>query len=279
MTTELQAMLLTALHKLSAGNLTLRDQETLADLLQQASDQQMREVIQQLGPANVRACLEWCRRGLGARVATAFSWHWQLVRRIEIASESQPEANTQAAGFLVAIRSDLTGRCQELMNELQNQPVSDDRLRHATEELQRKLTDEQRRLSGLTAEVQKLEALQSELHQAELRTQQLEEQRNRDLQAVEQLQKHADELTEMSSGSQGDPWLELFRQNWKLFGTLSPPATRENIEQELRQYPERRNAVTSLLRQLGAALAELISTRNRLETAQDAALKSSSGQI
>ena len=276
MTTELQAMLLTALHKLSTGNLTLRDQETLADLLQQASDQQMREVIQQLGPANVRACLEWCRRGLGARVAKAFSWHWQLVRRIEIA---YPEATQQAAGFLVAMRSDLTGRCQELMNELQNQPVSDDRLRHASEELQRKLTDEQRRLSGLTAEVQKLEALQSELRQAELRTQQLEEQRNRDLQAVAQLQKHADELTEMSSGSQGDPWLELFRQNWKLFGTLSPQATRENIEQKLRQYPERRNAVTSLLRQLGDAFAEVISTRNRLETAQDAALKGSSGQI
>lgn len=276
MTTELQAILLTALHKLSAGNLTLRDQETLANLLQQASDQQMREVFHRLGPANVRGCLEWCRRGLGARVAKAFSWHWHFVRRIEIAC---PEATQQAAGFLVAMRSDLTGRCQELMNELQSQPVSDDRLRHATEELQQKLTDEQRRLSGLTAEVQKLEALQSELRQAELRTQQLEEQRNRDLQAVAQLQKHADELTEMSSGGQGDPWLELFRQNWKLFGTLSPQATRENIEQELRQYPERRNAVTSLLRQLGDAVAELISTRNKLETAQDAALKSSSGQI
>jgi len=274
MTTELQAVLLAALHKLSAGNLTLRDQETLADLLQQASDEQMREVIQQLGPANVRGCLEWCRRGLGARVATAFSWHWQLVRRIEIASASHPEATQQAAGFLVAIRSDLAGRCQEFMNELQNQPVSDDRLRHATDDLQRKLTDEQRRLSGLTAEVQKLEELQSELCQAELRTQQLEEQRKSRLQTIAQLQKHADELTEMSGGSKADDWLDYFRENFKAFRALSPGATIEKLEEELRQYPERRNAVTSLLRQLGDAFAELISARNNLETA----LNHSSGQ-
>lgn len=281
MEAELQTELLAALHKLAAGNLTLRDQETLAVLLGKASDEQFRQVVQELGPAQIRGCLDWCRRGLGARVPLAFSWHSSLARRLESAGAWKPELASQAAVVLLAIRTDLTSRCEQLMNELQSQPVSEDRLRHATNELKRVLDEERLRLSGLTREVQELESLRAELQQATLKAQQQADQREQARLAVQELQKRADELREMCGGSEADPWFELFTEEWKVLRSLLSGETTvnvEDLEKQFAQYPERRNTVIGLLQQLRVAFTELLNTREVLNRAQETASNEHMGQ-
>jgi hypothetical protein len=278
MESDSQATLLAALRKLACGNLTLRDQETLANVLHIVSDEQMQQVVWQLGPTSFRDCLDWCRRGLGARVPNAFSWHWRLANRLEVACASNPEVSQRTVAFQMILLTDLVGRFQDLLKEVHHQPLSKDRLRQVTDELGRLLVDEQQRQAELTAEIQHLDLIQAQLQQAADKAQLLTEQRNQARQTVDELRKHADELTEMCSGSETDPWLELFREHWKFVRALLPEAAIPNVENQLRLYPQRWIAVTSLLQQLRTAFAEFSGTRDVLERAQKEAFSTSSGQ-
>ena len=250
-----------ALQKLAVGELTLRDQETLTELLLQITDEQLLAVLEQIGERSVSDCLDWCRRGLGGRIAQSFSWQWLLAGRMESAAPTNSATAGKAAVTLTTLRSELVERSTRLINDLQQKPIHSQPLQQAIAELQSRLVAEQQQLQQSHRELRELQELNDRLRTQEAELRELAEQAEQQRQSRQKLQQQLLQLAELKRPGADDPWLEIFQNDWRALRCLVNEADRSRLEECINKYPALWKTVQDLLAQVTKACDELMALR------------------